>query len=140
MEVNVVWWRLRTSNPSKGGNVLGEFDSHTPPPFPNPPFAYTSRTKPAMENIKAVNNEEIIVGFESVAAAIMAEQALTEHAFYVRVMPMPSGIRAGCGFCLRFLPEDIDKAAAFLSERGFNIKEAWEKSIGSESYKKVALQ
>ena len=33
MEVNVVWWRLRTSNPSKGGNVLGEFDSHTPPPF-----------------------------------------------------------------------------------------------------------
>ena len=69
----------------------------------------------------------------------MAEQALTEQAIYVRVMPVPSGIRAGCGFCLRFLPEDIDGAAAFLAERGFDIKEGWEKSGDAGSYRKVII-
>jgi hypothetical protein len=69
----------------------------------------------------------------------MAEQALAEQAFYVRIMPVPSGIRAGCGFCLRFLPEDIERAVAFLSERGLAIKEAWEKSGDSESYRKVII-
>jgi hypothetical protein len=83
------------------------------------------------------SSKELIVGFEGVAQAIMAEQALLEQGFYVRVMPMPAGIRAGCGFCLRFVPEDLDRAAAFLSERGLAIKEAWEKS-GNE-YKKLII-
>jgi hypothetical protein len=38
--------------------------------------------------------------------------------FNVRVMPKPAAIKAGCGFCLRFLPETIEKAVMFLSERG----------------------
>ncbi|GHV02649.1 hypothetical protein FACS189485_03690 [Spirochaetia bacterium] len=84
---------------------------------------------------------EVIAGFENVSRAIMAEQALTEQGFDVRVMPMPSGIRAGCGFCLRFLPEDIEKAAAFLRERGLSIKEAWEKKElqFQQSYRKVVI-
>jgi hypothetical protein len=85
------------------------------------------------------SSEEIIAGFEGVSQAIMAEQALTEQGFYVRVMPMPSGIRAGCGFCLRFLPEDLAKAAVFLAERGLAIKEAWVKSPDAKSYRKVVI-
>jgi hypothetical protein len=89
-------------------------------------------------------SEEVIVGFEGVSQAIMAEQALTERGFYVRVMPMPSGIRTGCGFCLRFLPEDLARAAAFLAEKGLAVQEAWVKSPGGEpgfpeSYRKVAI-
>ncbi|AEF83993.1 conserved hypothetical protein [Treponema primitia ZAS-2] len=83
------------------------------------------------------SSKELIVGFEGVAQAIMAEQALLEQGFYVRVMPMPAGIRAGCGFCLRFVPEDLERAAVFLSERGLAIREAWEKS-GNE-YKKIMI-
>jgi hypothetical protein len=71
----------------------------------------------------------------------MAEQALLEEAFYVRVMPKPSVIEAGCGFCLRFLPDDIDKAVSFLSTRGVNIKEIYrvEKSGANVSYNRQAV-
>jgi hypothetical protein len=83
------------------------------------------------------SSKELIVGFEGVAQAIMAEQALVEQGFFVRIMPMPAGIRAGCGFCLRFVPEDFDRAAAFLSGRGLAIKEAWEKS--ENEYRKIMI-
>ena len=61
---------------------------------------------------------EAIICFENVSRAIMAEQALAEKTFSVKVMPMPASIRSGCGFCLRFLPEDIQEAATMpaLSE------------------------
>jgi hypothetical protein len=87
------------------------------------------------------STKEVIIGFEGVSQAIMAEQALTEQGFDVRVMPMPAGIRAGCGFCLRFLPEDLERAAAFLAERGLAIKEAWVKSPEElpGSYRKVGI-
>jgi hypothetical protein len=93
------------------------------------------------------NTIEVIICFESVSAAIMAEQALKEQAFSVRIMPVPSGIRGGCGFCLRFSPEDIESAAAFLSGRGFDIKEAWERrghteksTEGAGSYRKISVK
>jgi fructose-specific phosphotransferase system component IIB len=82
---------------------------------------------------------EVIICFESVSRAIMAEEALTKQAFNVRVMPVPSGIRGGCGFCLRFSPEDIDRASAFLSECGFDISEAWEKSGTTGTYRKFTI-
>jgi hypothetical protein len=74
------------------------------------------------------NTNEVIICFESVSGAIMAEEALVKQAFNVRVMPVPSGIKSGCGFCLRFSREEIGRAAAFLSEHGFDYGEAWEKS------------
>jgi len=122
-EVNVVWWRLRTSNPSKGGNVLGEFDSHTPPPYFH------------------VMTEEIIICFENVTGAIMAEQILAGNKFSVRVMPTPSSIKAGCGFCLRLEPKDLESAAAFLSQRGLPVKEAYLRGTaeGRNSYEKINL-
>lgn len=82
---------------------------------------------------------EVIICFESVSGAIMAEEALTRERFNVRVMPVPSGIKGGCGFCLRFLPEDMEKAVAFLSKRGFDVNEAWEKSGNSGTYRKITL-
>jgi hypothetical protein len=83
-----------------------------------------------------VLNIESIICFESTAQAIMAEQALLQDAFYVRVMPKPSVIEAGCGFCLRFLPDDIDKAVSFLAKQGLNVKEIYhiEESGGTVSY------
>ncbi|MDR3325159.1 MAG: DUF3343 domain-containing protein, partial [Spirochaetaceae bacterium] len=59
-----------------------------------------------------VKNSEAIVCFESASAAIMAEQALLGQSFDVRVMPKPALIQAGCGFCLRILPQDMEKVAA----------------------------
>jgi hypothetical protein len=82
-------------------------------------------------------NIESIICFESTAQAIMAEQALLQDAFYVRIMPKPSVIEAGCGFCLRFLPDDIDRAVSFLSKHALNIKEIYhiiEESDGTVSY------
>ena len=81
--------------------------------------------------------EEAIVCFENVTGAIMAEEILAEGKFCVGIMPTPSGIRGGCGFCLRFLPEDLERAAAFLFERGLAIKEAYMREEGS--YKKIPI-
>ena len=71
----------------------------------------------------------------------MAEQALIKNKFFVRVMPLPSDIREGCGFCLRFLPEDFEKAALFLSDGGYTITEAFmrEETQSSVSYKRLSL-
>ena len=85
---------------------------------------------------------EVIVCFESTSQAIMSEQALLEAAFYVRVMPKPAGIKAGCGFCLRFLPEDLEKVIVFLSKRGVHVRETYrmEESGGTASYRKTPCE
>ncbi|MDR0409388.1 MAG: DUF3343 domain-containing protein [Spirochaetaceae bacterium] len=85
---------------------------------------------------------ESIICFESTSHAIMAEQELRERDFHVRVMPKPSAIEAGCGFCLRFLPKDLEDALKFLSDAGIIIKEIYsmEKTDGRVSYSKSALQ
>ena len=85
------------------------------------------------------NNEEIIVRFERVTEAIMAEEALTGQGVMARVMPTPSSIHAGCGFCLRFAPEDMERAAAFLAERGMVVTEAYtrEEAGGPPVYRRI---
>jgi hypothetical protein len=84
---------------------------------------------------------ESIICFESTAQAIMAEKALLEKAFYVRVMPKPSAIQAGCGFCLRFLPDDIERAVAFLAECGISVTETclMEETDGTVLYTKTRI-
>ena len=86
-------------------------------------------------------NEEAIICFESVSKAIMAEQMLAENGFLVRVMPVPAGIREGCGFCLRFSPADLERAAAFLSGHGFPDARAYlrEETAGQTTYRKIPL-
>jgi hypothetical protein len=89
----------------------------------------------------AASDIEAIICFESTSQAILAEQTLLEGAFYVRVMPKPSAIEAGCGFCLRFLPEDIEKGVVFLSKYGIHVKEIYrmEKLDGTVTYNKVPI-
>jgi hypothetical protein len=84
---------------------------------------------------------ECIICFESTAQAIMAERALLDAAFNVRVMPKPSAIQAGCGFCLRFLPDGIERAIAFLAECGIGVDETYrmEEAGGTVSYIKSQL-
>ena len=73
----------------------------------------------------------------------MAEQALLDGGFSVQVMPVPSSIREGCGFCLRLSPEDLERAAAFLGEREIVLTEAYlpEDQMGVQSviYKKISI-
>ena len=90
--------------------------------------------EPCMESVN-----EVIICFENVSGAIMAEEALVKQAFNVRVMPVPSAIKGDCGFCLRFLPEDIVRAAAFLAGRGFDVGEAWERSGAAGTYRKFSI-
>ncbi|MDR2491410.1 MAG: DUF3343 domain-containing protein [Spirochaetaceae bacterium] len=83
--------------------------------------------------------EEIIICFESAAEAILAEQALTENSYAVRVMPVPAQLRSGCGFCLRFFQHDIKKAAAFLVEHGVSVKDVYERGESGGVYRRVIL-
>ena len=84
---------------------------------------------------------EAIICFESVSKAIAAEQLLAKNTFSVKVMPTPSSVRAGCGICLRFLPEELRKAADFLFEQGFTDTEAYmrEEAGGMASYEKISF-
>ncbi len=59
------------------------------------------------------NAAELIFSFAGTHAAIQAEQCLLDAALPVRVMPLPSAIRAGCGICLR-LPLRHQAAALAL--------------------------
>ena len=67
----------------------------------------------------------------------MAEQALLEGKFSVRVMPVPPAIREGCGFCLRLLPDDLEAASAFLSRREIILTEAF--IAEQNNYTKISL-
>jgi len=84
---------------------------------------------------------EAIICFENVSRVIMAEQALAEKKYSVRVRPTPSGIQEGCSFCLRLLPDDIEQAAAYLLEQGFTGTKAYmqEETEGRVSYKQIEL-
>ncbi|MDR3146821.1 MAG: DUF3343 domain-containing protein [Treponema sp.] len=85
---------------------------------------------------------EAIVCFESTSEAIMAEQALADRAVPVRVMPKPAAIEAGCGFCLRFSPDDLERVAALLLECGIKVKATYrmEEAEGGCSYRQVSVE
>lgn len=59
---------------------------------------------------------EYVITFKNTNSAIKSEQYLAEK-LRVSVMPLPSQIRAGCGICLRILPEDIGEALRILDEK-----------------------
>ena len=70
-----------------------------------------------------------IICLENVSNAILAEKKLIENNFSVKVMPTPSGIKTGCGFCLRFSPDDLLKAADFLATKGFLDIEIYKREV-----------
>ena len=61
---------------------------------------------------------ETVITFAGASHAIQAEQFLLELGLPVKVMPTPSDVGAGCGFCLRLPPELARDALAKLAEGG----------------------
>jgi hypothetical protein len=61
---------------------------------------------------------EALVCFDSTTHAIMAERELMAIPFPATVMPLPSEIHAGCGFCLRLPSSCFEEALRLLRERG----------------------
>jgi hypothetical protein len=61
---------------------------------------------------------ELLISFASVNDAIAAEAALADAGLPVRVMSLPSAIRAGCGICLRVDSPRLAAARATLAARG----------------------
>ena len=76
-------------------------------------------------------DNEVIICFNKVADAIIAEQYLLEEKIYVKVMPIPPLIRNGCGFCLRFLQEEVNDAVLLLSKRGINLYKIYKPEAGT---------
>jgi len=63
---------------------------------------------------------EYIISFKSTNIAIKAEQCLLSQGINVRVMPLPSQIRAGCGISLRVAASEIDTAVKMLYENNID--------------------
>lgn len=63
---------------------------------------------------------EYVITFKNTNFAIKAEQCLLKEKLSVAVMPLPSQIRAGCGICLRILPEEINLALEILKKNNIN--------------------
>jgi hypothetical protein len=57
---------------------------------------------------------EVVFTFSNTNYAIQAERTLLSANLKVKVMPLPSAIRAGCGLCLRLHEKDSKKAQNIL--------------------------
>ncbi|MEG1846901.1 MAG: DUF3343 domain-containing protein [Lachnospiraceae bacterium] len=68
---------------------------------------------------------ELILTFKNTNYAIQAEQTLLERGVKVKVMPLPSVIRAGCGICLRITEENGVIAQQILEEIGVSVEEIY---------------
>jgi hypothetical protein len=61
---------------------------------------------------------EMIISFETVSSAIAADQLLSEGGITAMIMPAPSSIQLGCGFCLRLSPKLLPVAIEKLENGG----------------------
>lgn len=60
---------------------------------------------------------EILIAFDTTTSAICAEKALLDAGIPVKVMNIPSSIKAGCGISLRLAPPDFARAARLLQDK-----------------------
>jgi hypothetical protein len=60
--------------------------------------------------------EEAVFTFHNTHEAISGERLLLKGGVKVKVMPLPSSLGAGCGFCLRVAPDDLDDSRRLLKE------------------------
>lgn len=68
---------------------------------------------------------EIVLTFGGTHDVVRAEQALLDTGLPVRVMPLPSTIRAGCGLCLRVAPDDAQAALRTLAAASIPVQQAY---------------
>lgn len=72
---------------------------------------------------------EILFAFKSTNHAIRAEQLLLQVGIGVKVMPLPSAILAGCGICLRILPDAYKVAMAVLCGETICVQGTYTRSV-----------
>ncbi|MDR3601642.1 MAG: DUF3343 domain-containing protein [Desulfosporosinus sp.] len=80
-----------------------------------------------------------ILTFANTHAAIFAEKALLQAGYSVGVMPLPSGIKAGCGIALRVA--DHLASSALLLEKNIVVAAVYQATANSQGtgYSEVAL-
>lgn len=80
-----------------------------------------------------------ILTFANTHAAIFAEKALLQAGYPVGVMPLPSGIKAGCGIALRVA--DHIASIALLKESKIVVPAVYQASTNLQGtvYSEVAL-
>lgn len=71
-----------------------------------------------------------ILTFAGTHAAIFAEKALLQAGHAVGVMPLPSGIKAGCGIALRV--EDHIASKALLKEHNIEVAAVYQTLVNAE--------
>lgn len=71
-----------------------------------------------------------ILTFANTHAAIFAEKALLQAGYSVGVMPLPSGIKAGCGIALRVA--DYIASKALLEENNIVVSAVYQASAKAE--------
>ncbi|AET69666.1 Protein of unknown function (DUF3343) [Desulfosporosinus orientis DSM 765] len=71
-----------------------------------------------------------ILTFANTHAAIFAEKALLQAGYQVGVMPLPSGIKAGCGIALRVA--DHIGAKALLEENNIMVAAVYQALTNSQ--------
>ncbi len=71
--------------------------------------------------------KEYLITFSRTNEAIKGEQILLDKGLSVRVMPLPSRIKAGCGICFRIRPSDFEEAVSSLQEAGIRDIGLYEK-------------
>ncbi|WP_088189352.1 DUF3343 domain-containing protein [Desulfosporosinus sp. FKA] len=80
-----------------------------------------------------------ILTFANTHAAIFAEKALLQAGYSVGVMPLPSGIKAGCGIALRV--DDYIASSEFLKKNNIIVAAVYQTSANAHEtvYSEVVL-
>lgn len=78
----------------------------------------------------------IVFTFSSTHKVITGEKALLDKGIKVDVIPLPSGIGAGCGLCLQIGRSEFEAAQALLLQSKSEPQSAYLKAYtaGSDSY------
>ncbi|KLU64515.1 hypothetical protein DEAC_c34580 [Desulfosporosinus acididurans] len=80
-----------------------------------------------------------ILTFANTHAAIFAEKAFLQAGYSVGVMPLPSGIKAGCGIALRV--DDYIASSEFLKKNNIIVAAVYQTSANAHEtvYSEVVL-
>ncbi|MDR0649096.1 MAG: DUF3343 domain-containing protein [Synergistaceae bacterium] len=60
----------------------------------------------------------MMISFANASSAITADKLLSEAGIVAMVMPVPSAIQTGCGFCLRLSPKLLADAIKLIESNG----------------------
>ena len=75
---------------------------------------------------------EVVLAFARTNETIQAERLLEEAGLSIRVMPLPSAIRAGCGVCLRLPEAQLREASVRLEQAGIPVQSVFARAAAGE--------